>query len=45
MADGAAERITGLLTAHGIAFRIHEHPVARTVEDARALLPFPLEQF
>ncbi len=37
-------RIVGLLTAHGVRFRVHEHPVSRTVEDAKARLPFPLEQ-
>lgn len=47
MADAASveERIVGLLTARGVRFHVHEHPVSRTVEDAKARLPFPLEQF
>jgi len=44
VADTVEERIVGLLTARGVRFRVHEHPVSRTVEDARAQLPFPLEQ-
>lgn len=31
------------LTEHGVSFRIHEHVVSRTVADAEALLPFPLD--
>lgn len=37
------ERIVGLLTARGVRFRVHAHPDSRTVEDARARLPFPLD--
>jgi Cys-tRNA(Pro)/Cys-tRNA(Cys) deacylase len=44
VADAAEERIAGLLTARGVRFRVHEHPVSRTVEDAKAQLPFPLDQ-
>lgn len=43
--EGIAERIVALLTARGIAFRAHEHRVARTVEEAKTLLPFPPEHF
>ena len=32
-----------LLTARGVRFRVHEHPASRTVEDAKARLPFPLD--
>jgi Cys-tRNA(Pro)/Cys-tRNA(Cys) deacylase len=45
VADSVEERIVGLLTARGVPFRVHEHPVSRTVEDARAQLPFPVEQY
>jgi Cys-tRNA(Pro)/Cys-tRNA(Cys) deacylase len=45
VADTTDARIVALLTARGIHFRVHEHPVSRTVEDAKAQLPFPLEQF
>lgn len=38
------ERIVGLLTARGVRFRVHTHPDSRTVEDAKARLPFPLDQ-
>lgn len=42
--DTAAERIVRLLSERGITFRIHEHVVSRTVADAVASLPFPLEK-
>lgn len=45
MADAIAGRIVALLTERGIAFRVHEHRVARTVEEAKTLLPFPPDQF
>ena len=37
------QRIIALLSARGVHFRVHEHPASRTVEDARAHLPFPLD--
>ena len=37
-------QITELLCERGITFRVHEHVVSRTVADAEALLPFPLDQ-
>src|SRR4051794_40793397 len=43
-ADAAEERIVGLLTARGARFRVHTHPVSRTVADAKAGLPFPPDQ-
>ena len=39
------ERIVGLLTGHGVRFRVHEHGAAPTVAEAAARLPFPAEQF
>jgi Cys-tRNA(Pro)/Cys-tRNA(Cys) deacylase len=33
------------LAERGIAFRVHEHVVSRTVADAVATLPFPPEQY
>lgn len=44
MAETVEERIVGLLAARGVIYRVHEHPDSRTVEDARARLPFPIEQ-
>ena len=43
MAETVEGRIVALLTARGVRFRVHEHPDSRTVEDARARLPFPLD--
>lgn len=43
--EAIARRVVALLTERGVPFRIHEHPVARTVEEAKTLLPFPPEQF
>lgn len=43
-APSAEERIVGLLTARGLPFCVHTHTVSRTVEDAKALLPFPPAQ-
>lgn len=43
--DALGRRIVALLTERGVSFRLHEHPVARTVEEAKTLLPFPPEQF
>ncbi len=43
MAETVEERIVALLTTRGVHFRVHEHPDSRTVEDARARLPFPLD--
>ena len=44
MTETVEERIVELLTARGVRFRVHEHPDSRTVEEAKARLPFPLEQ-
>lgn len=44
MNDLVQDRIIGLLTARGVTFRVHEHADSRTVADAKARLPFPLEQ-
>ena len=47
MQEVAARRerqITALLRERGVSFRVHEHVVSRTVADAEALLPFPLDQ-
>ena len=38
--QGATEQIAERLAAHGVAFTIHEHVVARTVADALERLPF-----
>src|SRR5262245_41234128 len=38
-----AERLARRLEGSGVRFRVHEHVVSRTVADAEALLPFPLE--
>jgi Cys-tRNA(Pro)/Cys-tRNA(Cys) deacylase len=38
-----AERLTRRLAEGGVRFHVHEHVVSRTVADAEALLPFPLE--
>lgn len=37
------QRITELLAARAVPFRLHAHVVSRTVADAEALLPFPLD--
>ncbi len=39
------EAIVRQLTERGVRFRIHRHPVAATVAEAQARLPFPPEQF
>jgi Cys-tRNA(Pro)/Cys-tRNA(Cys) deacylase len=38
------KRVIALLTRPGVAFRVHAHPVAPTVTEATAQLPFPSEQ-
>jgi Cys-tRNA(Pro)/Cys-tRNA(Cys) deacylase len=38
------QQLVHLLTARGIPFRVHEHFVSRTVADATAYLPFPLDR-
>jgi Cys-tRNA(Pro)/Cys-tRNA(Cys) deacylase len=38
-----AERLARRLAESGVRFRVHEHVVSRTVADAEALLPFPLD--
>ncbi len=39
------ERIAARLTEAGASFTLHEHPPVRTVEEARAALPFPYDSF
>ncbi len=39
------EHLIALLRRRGVPFRVHSHEVAPTVEEARAKLPFPFEQF
>jgi Cys-tRNA(Pro)/Cys-tRNA(Cys) deacylase len=39
------ERIVVLLTSRGVHFRVHAHPVAPTVAEAEARLPFSPDQF
>lgn len=39
------ERIEALLKLRGVAYRVHEHEVVRTVAEAAERLPFPVERF
>src|SRR5438876_12357609 len=41
----ADDWILARLAEHGVPFRVHEHPVARTVAEAEALRLFPPERF
>lgn len=39
--DAVEARITAMLRARGVPFRVHRHVAAPTVDDMTALLPFP----